>query len=112
MAAATMAADADPSAIQSILVIGNRFDPFAVPGSVTVLDQDALATFRYGDANRILRQVPGVNLQEEDGAGLFPNIGLRGSSVERSSNIQRPPGPQTSPPPRPEKAREWHWRRR
>lgn len=87
MAAAATAADADPSAIQSILVIGNRFDPFAVPGSVTVLDQDALATFRYGDANRILRQVPGVNLQEEDGAGLFPNIGLRGSSVERSSNI-------------------------
>jgi Fe(3+) dicitrate transport protein len=86
-AAAAIAADADPSAIRSILVIGNRIDPFAVPGSATVLDQDALATFRYGDASRILRQVPGVNLQEEDGAGLFPNIGLRGSSVERSSNI-------------------------
>ena len=87
VAAANAATDADPTAIQSILVIGNRFEPFDVPGSATVLDEEALAIFRYGDANRILRQVPGVNLQEEDGSGLFPNIGLRGSSVERSSNI-------------------------
>lgn len=85
--ATSAAANADPSVIRSIVVIGDRFEPFDVPGSVTVLDEADLALFNYGDANRILRQVPGVNLQEEDGSGLFPNIGLRGSSVERSSNI-------------------------
>ncbi|MCA1749259.1 MAG: TonB-dependent receptor, partial [Sphingomonadales bacterium] len=60
---------------------------FEIPGSATVLDAEDLGVFNYGDANRVLRQVPGVNLQEEDGFGLFPNIGLRGAAVERSANI-------------------------
>jgi Fe(3+) dicitrate transport protein len=86
-AAAFEAAQGNPSTIQSIVVIGNRYEPFEIPGSATVLGEETLGIFDYGDANRILRQAPGVNLQEEDGSGLFPNIGLRGTSVERSSNI-------------------------
>jgi len=58
-----------------------------IPGSAHYLSQKDLNDFNYSDVNRILRNVPGVNLQEEDGFGLRPNIGMRGTGVERSSKI-------------------------
>ncbi len=58
-----------------------------IPGSVHYLGPAELDKFNYSDVNRILRNIPGVNIQEEEGFGLRPNIGLRGSGVERSSKI-------------------------
>ncbi|OUS40294.1 hypothetical protein A9R00_06770, partial [Oleispira antarctica] len=58
-----------------------------LPGSATLIDEEALDTFEYTDIHRILNSVPGVNLQEEDGYGLRPNIGLRGTSPERSKKV-------------------------
>lgn len=58
-----------------------------IPGAVTYLALRDIQKFNYSDANRLLRTIPGVNIQEEDGFGLRPNIGLRGAGVERSSKI-------------------------
>ena len=58
-----------------------------VPGAVTVLSAKALRRHGDVDVNRALRTVPGRLHQEEDGFGLRPNIGLRGSGAERSSRI-------------------------
>ncbi|GHF29731.1 TonB-dependent receptor [Kordiimonas sediminis] len=86
------AADADAyiefsSDIERIQVVGERSDRSSIPGSATRLNEEDLQEFKYQDITRILRRVPGVNLQQEDGYGLRPNIGLRGTGVERSSKI-------------------------
>lgn len=70
-----------------ITVTAARGDVLKIGGAVTVLDAQALDQFSYSDVNRVLRQVPGVILQEEDGFGLRPNIGIRGSGTDRSSRV-------------------------
>lgn len=58
-----------------------------IPGAAHYIGSKELEKFSYSDVNRILKSIPGVNLQEEDGFGLRPNIGMRGTGVERSSKI-------------------------
>ncbi len=58
-----------------------------VAGSAHFIGPDELEKFQYGDIHRILRAVPGVYLQDEEGFGHRPNIGIRGSGQDRSARI-------------------------
>ena len=73
--------------LENIYITGGKDAVLRKPGSAILLDEVELERFEYTDINRVLNAVPGVNLQEEDGYGLRPNIGLRGTSPERSKKI-------------------------
>lgn len=70
-----------------VMVVGQAENIQRIPGSAHVVTVEELAKQQYSDIHRILRQLPGVYIQEEDGFGLRPNIGLRGTGVERSSKV-------------------------
>jgi Fe(3+) dicitrate transport protein len=74
---------------ERVNVIGDAGRVFDLPGSAYVIESEELAHQKQGfdDVQRMLRQVPGVVIQEEEGYGLRPNIGLRGTGTERSSKI-------------------------
>ena len=77
----------DAQSIDTVTIIGHRSDVADVPGSAHVIDNEALAVFIDSDILRVLRSVPGVYVQEEEGFGLRPNIGIRGSGLDRSARI-------------------------
>ena len=73
--------------ISTNVIFGNKFIAQNRTGSSYFISPQELKKFGYTDINRILRNVPGVTIYEEDGFGLRPNISLRGTSPERSSKI-------------------------
>ncbi len=75
------------NAVDILTVVGTARDVSDVGGSVAFIAPETLEIQNYADINRILRRVPGINIQEEDGFGLRPNIGLRGSGLDRSSKV-------------------------
>jgi Fe(3+) dicitrate transport protein len=75
------------ASLDEVTIIGHRRDPADVPGSAHVIDQEDLEVYLQSDVMRVLRSVPGVYLQDEDGFGLRPNIGIRGSGLDRSARV-------------------------
>jgi len=76
-----------PDYIDRIQIIGHSDKLRTEAGSATLIGEAELEKFKFDDINRILYNVPGVNIREEDGFGLRPNIGFRGSTPERSKKI-------------------------
>ena len=86
-ATAEKQAQAGEAVLDNVTIIGRQSDIADIPGSVHVIDQEQLQAFMQSDVMRVLRTVPGVYVQEEEGFGLRPNIGIRGSGLDRSSRI-------------------------
>jgi len=79
--------DVQATALERIVVTAQRIDASSVGGSVAFLDATQLEQHSYADVNRVLRQVPGLNIVEEEGFGIRPSIGIRGSGTDRNTKI-------------------------
>ena len=73
--------------IESFSLINGEIGKREIIGSAHNISTKELTKFNYTNIHEILSKIPGINLQEEDGYGLRPNIGLRGTGLERSSKI-------------------------
>jgi Fe(3+) dicitrate transport protein len=72
--------------ISPVSVFGSQ-DETQQAGSAHFIGDDEMKEMGYTDAERVLRRIPGVYSQTEDGYGLRTNLGMRGTSALRSTKI-------------------------
>ena len=77
-----------PLVLEGISVVGDKAeDLYTATGSAHRVEQETLEKDEYDNINRVLNDVPGIYIRGEDGYGLRPNIGIRGTTTERSQKI-------------------------
>ena len=74
-------------ALEEVLIIGSKTAAKNVSGSANFISEQDLERFDQIDLRKVLNQVAGVYIREEDGFGLRPNIGIRGAAAERSQKV-------------------------
>ncbi len=90
LAGITNLAQADEGAtrfVEEITIVGDRQNGEQVAGSAHYVNVEQIEQLGHNDIQRIIRQIPGVSVQIEDGYGLRPNISIRGVATERSGRI-------------------------
>ncbi|MCE2789607.1 MAG: TonB-dependent receptor [Saprospiraceae bacterium] len=75
----------NPQNMESVTIIGEKSK--SIPGSGQYLGIKTLHKLNQPNINSVLRNVPGVSIRDEEGFGLRPNLGLRGTQVNRSARI-------------------------
>jgi len=58
-----------------------------IPGSANIITEASLKTSKPITGNEMFKKVTGINVVDEEGAGLRANIGMRGLDPDRSRNV-------------------------
>ncbi len=74
-------------ALPGVTIIGEGRQGERPVGSAQSLDDTQLEESRVLTVNEALRKLPGVNVRDEEGFGLRPNIGVRGLNPTRSTKV-------------------------
>lgn len=89
-----LSADASAQAAPQAEAVSPEITVFASPedyktlaGSGSYLSAEDLAKFEDPDINSMLEEIPGLYIQEEDGFGLRPNIGMRAALSDRTAKV-------------------------
>jgi Fe(3+) dicitrate transport protein len=73
--------------ITSTYLAGTRESLSEIPGSIERINPQTLENARVFNFSEALRKISGVNVRDEEGFGLRPNIGIRGTNPTRSTKI-------------------------
>lgn len=76
-----------PTELAPVRVFGTDKAVLSEPMAPGVVSKDVIESQKITDVNRALKQTPGAYVREEDGQGLRPNIGLRGTNPDRSKKV-------------------------
>jgi len=80
--------DADIRMIEEIVISGSRVGQLRMlPGSVSIIGSGEVEKRLPLSGNELFRGLPGLNVVEEEGAGLRLNIGIRGLDPDKSRNV-------------------------
>lgn len=79
--------DTNVTQMEEVRIWGGVRDSLTQTGAPQKVTKESLEAFKYTDVNRALKQAPGIYVREEEGLGLRPNIGLRGTNPDRSKKI-------------------------
>ncbi len=71
--------------LSEVTIVANRTKTIA--GAGHYIGSSELNKLNQPNINQVLKSLPGVYVRDEEGFGLRPNIGLRGTSVNRSAKI-------------------------
>ena len=77
--------DADAGVARETVVVGTPETKTA--GSTHTINGARLKRFELDNPEAVLQAVPGVQARGEDGFGLRPNIGIRGTNPDRSKKV-------------------------
>lgn len=73
--------------LETIVIFGTHMGEVDKAFNPKKISKETINKFQYTDVNRALKQTSGIYIREEDGQGLRPNIGLRGTNPDRSKKI-------------------------
>lgn len=73
--------------VPTVVVVGAQERLPKIAGSAQVLSGKELRLAKIFNTNEALRKAPGINIREEDGFALRPNIGIRGLNPNRSTKV-------------------------
>jgi Fe(3+) dicitrate transport protein len=81
------AADNDTNALEMpvVEIIESESSLKNLASSVNILTQEEIFESHVFNVNEALRKIPGVNVRDEEGFGMRPNIGIRGMNPSRST---------------------------
>jgi len=83
----TKSDDKAQKTLPNVRVIGEDESFENVPGSGQALEKKDLESARVFTTSEALRKVSGVNVRDEEGFSLRPNIGIRGLNPTRSTKV-------------------------
>lgn len=73
--------------VSSNYLVGTTESLFEIPGSIDRISRQTLENARVFNFSEALRKISGVNVRDEEGFGLRPNIGIRGTNPTRSTKV-------------------------
>lgn len=73
--------------LPTVEVVGSSDRLPDIAGSASIIDNKEIKQSHAFTVNEALRKMPGVNVRDEEGIGLRPNIGLRGLNPTRSTKV-------------------------
>lgn len=73
--------------LPAVRVIGEEENLANIPGSGQVVEKKDLESARVFTTTEALRKVSGLNVRDEEGFSLRPNIGIRGLNPTRSTKV-------------------------